>query len=369
MPVKERRVTASRVRDLRLYDRATWNQNFEVAITQVTTPSTIRRKKPLDLFSSATDRQVYGTVAVTELPSIWATSGYHVHNWAFFPVLNKASSVNPYRSSGDLCDRKTLLTIKDQKVNLSVSIIEMGKTTDMVTNFARSSFEFLRSLRRGDLRSTLRALSDPRSRADRRVASKWLEFQYGWIPTMYEVHGLSELIYQRIMSEYITGKVRTFNRYTYTDTETSYSLLRKGQVDVWAKNHYRYKVDSTGLRTLSQSGITNPASVVWELIPYSFVIDWFVDVGDYLSSLDALTGVRDLKVIRSQRLVDTSEMEWYHPTSGGTFVNKAKGLYKYSRTDRSAPSSVLNYGFPRYEPALNVKRMVNGLALIRNLFK
>lgn len=362
-------MTVSKVRDLRLYDGATWYQNFQVAITQVTTPSTVRRKKPLDLFASATNRRVYGTVAVTETPSIWTSGGYNIHNWAFFPVLNKPSSVNPYRTSGDLCDRKTILAIKDQKVNLSVSIIEMGKTTDMVANFARSSFEFLRSLRRGNLKGTLRALSDPRSRADRRVASKWLEFQYGWIPTMYEVHGLSELIYQRIMSEYITGKVRTFDRHTYTDTETAYSLLRRGQVDVWCKNHYRYKVDSAGLRTLSQSGITNPASVVWELIPYSFVIDWFVDIGDYLSSLDALTGVKDLMVIRSQRLVDTSDMEFFHPTSGGTLVKKAKGLYKYTRTDRYSPSTVLNYGYPRYEPALNVKRMVNGLALIRNLFK
>lgn len=43
--------------------------------------------------------------------------------------------------------------------------------------------------------------------------------------------------------------------------------------------------------TLSQLGISNPATWLWEIIPFSFVIDWFWKVGDMLSRLDALYGV------------------------------------------------------------------------------
>jgi hypothetical protein len=33
-------------------------------------------------------------------------------------------------------------------------------------------------------------------------------------------------------------------------------------------------------------GVTKIASVIWEAIPYSFVVDWFVSVGDFIESLE-----------------------------------------------------------------------------------
>jgi hypothetical protein len=38
-------------------------------------------------------------------------------------------------------------------------------------------------------------------------------------------------------------------------------------------------------------GLLNPATVAWELVPYSFIADWFVPVGDYLTGLTADCGL------------------------------------------------------------------------------
>lgn len=48
---------------------------------------------------------------------------------------------------------------------------------------------------------------------------------------------------------------------------------------------------------MSTFGGTGPASLAWELLPYSFVLDWFVDLSDVLNSIDnALTGSsKDIK--------------------------------------------------------------------------
>jgi hypothetical protein len=44
-------------------------------------------------------------------------------------------------------------------------------------------------------------------------------------------------------------------------------------------------------RTLASLGLTNLASVGWEVMPYSFVIDWAVPVGNWLNLQDADTGL------------------------------------------------------------------------------
>jgi hypothetical protein len=46
--------------------------------------------------------------------------------------------------------------------------------------------------------------------------------------------------------------------------------------------------------TVKLVGLLDPASVAWELLPYSFVVDWFIPIGQYLAARalpNALTGV------------------------------------------------------------------------------
>lgn len=52
-----------------------------------------------------------------------------------------------------------------------------------------------------------------------------------------------------------------------------------------------YYEPDTPLQTAAQVGLANPASLVWELLPLSFVIDYVVPVGDWLSALNADMGL------------------------------------------------------------------------------
>jgi hypothetical protein len=51
-----------------------------------------------------------------------------------------------------------------------------------------------------------------------------------------------------------------------------------------------YRLDSADRALLAQTGIDNPALLAWELLPYSFVVDWFLPVGNYLQSLTDFAG-------------------------------------------------------------------------------
>lgn len=60
---------------------------------------------------------------------------------------------------------------------------------------------------------------------------------------------------------------------------------------------YRYGIlyeTSAGSRLAGNLGLTRPLSTLWELTPYSFVIDRFIQVGQWLDALQPTGGVRTL---------------------------------------------------------------------------
>jgi hypothetical protein len=130
--------------------------------------------------------------------------------------------------------------------------------------------------------------------------------------------------------------------------------------DATTRGIARYKISDPTMKTVTQFGISNPLLLAWELIPYSFVIDWMFPVGNFLSSLDALNGTSDLRVITSLSEV---HYQTFTPVYGGGGVSSWKG-WRYTR---SAP--VTNLQLPKlgYKPSKSLTAVLNGLALLTQL--
>jgi hypothetical protein len=50
------------------------------------------------------------------------------------------------------------------------------------------------------------------------------------------------------------------------------------------------QVTNPNMFLANQLGFLNPALVAWELVPFSFVVDWFVNVGAVISSMTDFMG-------------------------------------------------------------------------------
>ena len=74
---------------------------------------------------------------------------------------------------------------------------------------------------------------------------------------------------------------------------TTYGVRVKGEVGVINPNLY----------LLQQLGLLNPASIAWELVPYSFVLDWFSNIGQVLGQFTAFAGL------------DTSRVSWTYKSA------------------------------------------------------
>lgn len=127
----------------------------------------------------------------------------------------------------------------------------------------------------------------------KRVSAIWLELQYGWKPLLHDIYDTCMLLNEQW--------VRGFSAHPLHASATSYEvveLVSSPGVDRMGAGIFDVKVKMGGTlyredpasQGLAAAGLNNPASIAWELVPYSFVVDWFLPVGDYLKARTELDG-------------------------------------------------------------------------------
>jgi hypothetical protein len=186
--------------------------------------------------------------------------------------------------------------IADAKSNLPVTVAEAGKTSSLILDRASRLYWAYRSFRLGHFGDVAVTLGiNPKN-----VHKTWLEYKYGWVPLLIDVKKSAEFFAQQQMSRPIqfTVKGRKTANFSWSDT-THYTANYGGDATFTksllgsfeSRMKIRCEVTNPHLSALQQLGLTNPALVAWELVPYSFVFDWFISVGDYLQGLTALHGI------------------------------------------------------------------------------
>lgn len=111
------------------------------------------------------------------------------------------------------------------------------------------------------------------------LARNWLELQYGILPLLSDVKAGAEQL------SHILHYPKT-KRYT---AKSSVAIpLNIGQ-HLWEERKYvktkritAYVTEPENLATIS--GVLDPEIVAWELVPFSFVADWVVPIGDWLEA-------------------------------------------------------------------------------------
>jgi len=320
---------------------------------------TVRRTRPEDLFGNATDlfrfsyeinessgTETGGNSALRF--SFTAPCSYWISNGE--PSL--ASLIGIYELDGLLRSR-----IKSQNLNLAQSLAEYRQASSMFANLARDVVRTVRKLKRPEwaFADFIRYLQKPRTRKEQDLANRWLEIQYGWKPLISDLYGVSEALAVKIQSG-MYRYVSTQREIVKGDALNVSPFVSNWEVTDRLRVRARYKIQDEGLKSLSQLGFTNPLLLAWELIPFSFVVDWAIPVGDWLSSLDALNGTSDLRVIRSYtRMSKSMAGAW-----GGTFNYKSKSYSRYVGGTLALPSL-------GYKPSKSLTAVANGLALLKQL--
>lgn len=213
---------------------------------------------------------------------------------------------------------------------------------------------------------------------DRTFAKTWLSYQYGWRPLMSTLYGLVEI--QRNHAMRI--RVRAQSKTTFTKLEvlsSTYGLqyTRKTTNVQQAQVQCDVSVDSSILNDVSRFTSLNPAVIAWELVPYSFVVDWFLDIGGYLGeleqSLEKGVGLRFLRGFTTdlQRTTVVNYMAPQTKVNAAQTVNILSDLrHTEVRTKKNRVRlTSLPWPFmPKFQVKLGSERILSLAALLVNAF-
>lgn len=175
--------------------------------------------------------------------------------------------------------------------NMGVFLGEGRQTLHMMTDSATRIFKAMSAVKRGNVLAAADALRTKRpAKLHKSAADNWIELQYGWKPLVQDVFGAAQFLAKTLEFPMIQ----------------TYRVTMKKPIRVTAINGTKFSsFDGTGvtrcqlIARLSEVnvpqlvGLLDPASVAWELLPWSFVADWFIPIGSYLASrslAQALTG-------------------------------------------------------------------------------
>jgi hypothetical protein len=214
----------------------------------------------------------------------------------------------------------------------------------------------------------------------------WLEYRFGWKPLLYDIQGIKEAYINNLVSH--SKPVRLVARASDSDIiwdlpgsvttgAWSYGIVATMKANyshrakVSAGVLYELKDDSLEQATARRMGLRlqDVPSSIWELVPFSFVVDRFLDVGVWLSAITPKPGVTVLaswlttidyqlnhhSVVNAKISVGTPPPTTYN-VSGGSFTEEIQSI------NRQANPGVPSVPTVNYRD-LNLVQQIDHLAL------
>lgn len=196
-----------------------------------------------------------------------------------------------------------LLSKTGERASLLTALAERQSTFSMVVNRLHQLYKGAKALRRGRFREFLRIFGlkakdkhrDTQWARPRDFSSLWLEYWFGWAPTIGDISNAVD-VWQRPIEPLdirVGAGSREYSHTTSRDTST-YNSTTSVTGKFFLQLRCKIDVVNPDLWVANQMGFINPVRTAWELVPFSWFADWFTNIGQVLGSFTDLIGVKIL---------------------------------------------------------------------------
>lgn len=161
-----------------------------------------------------------------------------------------------------------------------------------------------------------------------KLESLWLEGRYGWRPFIYDIKEISKAFARlnEIETDIVTGRSNRSTSITYPDNNVYAS---DGCTSLIVRTKDVLQVSYGGIAALKAdipAFSFNPFVTGWELIKFSFVIDWFVSVGNAIAAISALVMSSDYSAARRTKATLLRNVTCVNPQAVGPCIGNIQML-------------------------------------------
>lgn len=189
------------------------------------------------------------------------------------------------------------------RAELGAGLAEISDSYSMIRTRATQMFQVARDIKKGrfgDAADKLGLTRTPKGVSRKKqFAGNFLEYSFGWAPLIGDIGSAVNVLQNPIASPTPKGSAsvpvrRTLARESWTRTPPGMIKYQRNASlsgSVTCKQGAMIRVANPNLWLANQMGFVNPLSVAWELVPFSFVVDWFTNVGEVVSSMSDFVGL------------------------------------------------------------------------------
>jgi len=252
---------------------------------------------------------------------------------------------------------KAMAAAKQPDWDLLTFIGEFPQTVKLIAKRIRGVNRIAKRVARRASRRELRRSRRKRVDYDPNQALKdflelWLEARYGWRPLVYDIQSMikalkhkSLLSIQRKSAKLTVPVTASAGPAVSDNTNFKYTLnrTRVGSVKLRAVVFYKGDMSPIGF---------NPVITAWELTRYSFVVDWFINIGGWIQAMSPRIGYDQLGVSVStvadyyesavQVATEGSAHTWSVGLTDLTYINTVKTYHRWSYSGIPLPSIQVN---------------------------
>lgn len=193
--------------------------------------------------------------------------------------------------------------VRNTTLDLGVAIGESRETAEFIYQAITRSWKSYRHLRKGRVSKAVETLTGRKNLSWRDIpgvaSNTWLAYVFGFRPLANDVYDAVKLLEDGFRGQNKVHVAKTNFRREWDDrifsdfsaVGNTHFIEENARGFLTCSGKIFYEIDDADTANLDQLGLLNPAAVVWEVVPFSFVVDWFLPIGKYITSIVPPQGV------------------------------------------------------------------------------
>lgn len=229
-------------------------------------------------------------VGADDLPKKKKINTYEAHKARIFGM--DSAQAGSYLVQPRLLNRRSLFKSQMNTVHEAIrdaqtqgqylaDLIEAKSTLQVIAEDLKSVLRTVKRLTRPDIRAIKRFVSRSGKTARKnmdKVPANWLKFNFVYLTTSASIRDFAEIMDNPFsaVTFYKSAKDTMPSWYWQTSAHSNLNTY-------YAKGDIR--ISNAAQNTVAALGLTDVIGTTWELIPWSWAIDYFVNVGSWLGNL------------------------------------------------------------------------------------